>query len=348
MAMTIPTPNILLGMADDKLGKILIELKNQLVATGLWRVRASSTGGSGAEAVFQNMGQTAGLAGSFDVFTGSPAYLTNVDGSTIAWSSGGAGSISRLGSWLVLEEIASGRCLTVLRTNSAGQANSTTVMHITWSNGGVAASGATVAAPPAQVAPSVQLAPTVSLGADLALTTNAHWLQLAVSDASDAGNVCPFWWSVFNRTTGAKTWGMIYESLTDAPAGDLHPYVVGSRLWSEIFNDSFGKQRMYGGAALALRGFSGYHLAPPGTTNIPNISPATYTQPVGVDGFWRTYRPMVLDGAGVVCGRSKNFLLHPINREYPTTYGLAGADPRLALGQFLVPWKQGVVPSSTP
>lgn len=345
MTIIVPNPNVALAMADDKLGHLLIELKTQLVATGLWRVRGSGTGGTGG--TFELMGQTAGAGGSFDVFTAPTPYLTTVNGTSVLWYQGGAGTISRASAWLVLEEIGSGRCLTIQRADSSGgQSNGSVILTMRFSNAGVASSGASAVLPPASTAPVATLMTNTNLGGDLMLTTNAHWFQLGVANSAEAGGVCPFWWSLYNRTAGTRNWGMLYDSLTDTVAGDLHPHVIGTGVWSTFFNDQFSNVRLFGGATLTGRGLTGYTLLT--DQPIPSSSPSSYTQPLGADGFWRTYRPLVLDDTGVVVGRSKNLLMHPINREYPTTYYVATPEARLALGQLLVPWKQATAPSSTP
>lgn len=345
MAIVVPNPNVLLGMSDDKLGHLLIELKTQLVASGRWRVRGSGTGGTGG--TFQLMGQTAGVGGSFDVFTASTPYVTDMNGSTVRWFDGGAGTISRASAWMVLEEVGSGRCLTIQRADSSGgQGNGSAIAGMRFSNAGVASSGAAATAPPASVAPVATLMTNTNVGSDLMNVSNAHWFQLGVANAAEAGGACPFWWALYNRTAGTRTWGMLYDSLTDTAAGDLHPHVIGTAVWATFFNDQFSNSRLFGGATLAARGLTGYTLLT--DQLIPNVAPSAYSQPIGPDGFWRTYRPIVLDESGVFVGRSNSLLLHPINREYPTTYKVATPDARLVLGQLLVPWKQGTAPSSTP
>jgi len=345
MAYTVPSPNVLLNIGEDRLGHQLIELKTQLVATGLWRVR-----GSGDGVTFQNTGQTAGVGGSYDVFTGAVKWAPIIyyGMSPTGWANGPAGGMSRANAWFILEEIGSGRCLSVQRfTSSPDQVGA---HFFKFSPGGFASTGATNIAPPAAVGASV----TITINAFNTYAAYqppesgpASWLQIGCATAADPGGVCPFYLAVYNRTTGAPVMGMLYESLEETVAGDAHPFVFGAGLWNAgagVFSMFDTTVYFYGGAAMATRKLSALSC---NATIYPNNTPTT-AQPIGPDGKWRAIRPPVNDAAATWVGRCRNILAHPINRNYPTTYGVATAAPRLVLGQILVPWVTGVAPQSSP
>jgi len=342
MAYTVPNPNVLLASTEDKLGHQLVELKTQLVATGLWRVR-----GSGDGFTVQLMGQTAGVGGSYDVFSAATKWLAYTTyGLPTPWYGGAAGSMSRNSAWFLLEEIGSGRCLLFQRSSGVDAAGAFTVK---LAPGGFASTGATSTVAPAAVGASN----TWNVAGMTAYTPTtppengpALWLQVGRSDVADPGGVCPFWACVYNRTAGTPVWGMLYESLEQTPAGDVHPFIFGTGVWSAgggFFGTPFNGSNVWGGAAMTSRRLTALSVngAP-----YPNATPSI-AQPIGPDGKWRAIHPPVNDGSAW-CGRCKNVLSHPINRDYPTTYGIATGTPRLALGQILVPWTTVAAPQSSP
>jgi hypothetical protein len=360
MAIIVPNPNVLLDGFEDKIGHIMYEIRKRLLATGLWRVRGSGTGCAytptldGFSAV-QLMGQTAGVSGSFDLFqaaTWLPFIEYNV---TPTWYMGGANTFSRASAWIVLEEIVGGRCLILFRPTTNVDSNGT--LNIRFCPNGVASSGATAILPPAPVGSYVTNGSPDGLygySADLQRSINQLWFQMGVADAPEAGNVCPFWIAIYNRTLAKRVWGMLYESLVDTVAGDAHPYIIGARGWGTayVFFDSivstgYNSALLFGGGTAGSRQLSGVSV---GSQAFPN-STQTYPQPIGPDGYWRSQAPFVYTAVAntpAYVGRCKNILLHPINRDYPSTYNVGTPQSRLALGQILVPWAVGVAPGSSP
>jgi len=350
------TTNVLLPALGDKFGQLLIALKTALVASGRWRVRGSGDG----KAAFQLMGQTGGIAGSFDVFTASPAWSQD----TSAYNAARNNSITQPRAWLLLEEIASGRVLLAQRVAYNGGANesiSGTVAVAT----AVASSGATANTPPVLTGNSAFLAgnawndngnnsPQFCDGAfgDFAIgSTHQGWLQIGVETAARAGNVSPWYFAVWNRTTGTRAMGAIWESLTDVDVGQTHPLACAFGAWSRVFgtigNGSTGPihagSAWRGGDTLALCTLGYQQLVGIGAT------PPAYQQ-AGNDGKFRTERPWVLVPSigSRLLGRLEHAYLNKVSREYPTTYNVLDAEARLTLGHLIVPWQTGIIPSSSP
>jgi len=346
------TTNVLLPALEDKLGHVLIALKNALVASGRWRVRGSGDG----KAAFQLDGQTAGP--SFDVFTASPAWSQDAT----AYNAVRNNSITQPRAWLLLEEIASGRVLLIQRSSATSNSDAGACAAIAVATG-VATTGASALAPPALTGNVGFLAGTLWNGssgsfAELATgnqgdfginSTQQFWLQIAVENTSRAGNVAPWFFSVWNRTTNAPCTGGLWESLTDVDVGVTHPLACafGSwpRVWGTVGNGTTGALSSggwRGGDTLAACTLGYSQNAGIGAT------PPFYQQP-GNDGRFRTERPWLLVpsiGSRHI-GRLEHAFMNKVAREYPTTYDLAGAAPRLTLGHLIMPWT-AVAPESSP
>lgn len=338
MAIVVPSPNILLAANTDKVGRMLIELKNALVATGLWRVRGSGDGAS----AFQLMGQTAGVGGSYDVFTSSPGYATNTT------YPGPANTISRGGAWYVLEEIGSGRCLALQRGTSG-------IKYLCgrFSLGGVASSGANATTVPAAVGTSTTLNSSVNGGGSefwantLAAWDYATevWCQIGVSLAARASGVCPFYLFTFRRSNSDHLGCVIYESVSSPVAGETHPLALSfTRVGEAVGVNGFTQTWWVGGATLA-------GIRPCGFA-VPTGASPTLIILADSDGKWRT-KPVEFRYASNNrwLGSSEHYFVNTgdqgggSGRTYPNTYfrNDLTKEPRLVVSYFLVPWKHSTI-----
>lgn len=341
MTLQIPSPNAVLLPANDKLGRFIIELRDTLVGSGLWRVTGSSDG-----ATFQNEGQTAGLGGAkpWDVLINPAPYTATVVGTT--WYVGGtAGSISNRNAWLQLREVGSTRVMQLQRDSAA------------WSGGlrwrfcpsGVATSGATVGVLPAPVGASYGGAlyeHFPGVGGDPNNGIKFIY-QLWVATEARAGGVCPFAFTVHNANSGANINSGFYESLVDIDPSNPHPYLFYTGASWNVMGGA-GTQsgpfwNQYGCTGVACDTFRFDQVAING-----GLMPGTTYEPLAFDGKWRTSACLARKATGARIGRSEHFLMNRQNREYPATYDLGSTTPRIAVGHFLLPWKTNVVPSVGP
>jgi len=346
------TSNILLPTLEDKFGHLIIALRDALVASGLWRVRGSGDG----KAAVQLMGQT---AGPYDVFTASPAWSQDAS----VFNTVRNGSITQPRAWLLLEEIPSGRVLLMQRCQNTGSTTDSSALSVGVATG-VASSGATAIQPPALTGNSAFLAGnawpitspnvtevTSSNSTEYAIgSTRQCWLQIAVENTARAGNVCPWWFAVWDKSANIPVMGGIWESLTDVDTGVNHPLACAfgswSRVWGTVGNGNTGpinvSSAWRGGDTLALC-TTGY------SQNIGiGATPPTYQAP-GNNGKVRTERPWLLVPAlgSRHIGRFEHGFMNKSAREYPTTYDVAGAQPRITLGHLIMPWT-AVSPESSP
>lgn len=332
--ITLPTPNILLATNTDKVGHFLISIKNALVTTGLWRVRGSGDGTS----TFQLMGQTAGVGGSYDVFTGNGGLGYG----TTASYPGPSETISRVSAWMVLEEISSGRCLTLQR-GTTGQLHMCGRMSL----GGVASSGASNTAVPAAVGTSALIYAGAAMnggGSNFWGNTVGPWanpgngiyLHLGVSESARSLGVCPFFAVTFDRTNNDHLGCLIYESMSSAPSDSLHPLaVVATRVGEAVGLNGFAGAYWVGGPSLLAVRPCGF-VTPGG-----NVPPAY--APLDSDGYYRTKAmEFRYQASGAWVGISEHYFVQPVTttRHYPTQYFSAEPvpAPRIAITGFLFPW----------
>lgn len=348
MALVVSTPNIILAGSTDKIGRMIIELKNALVASGFWRVRGSSDGVSN----FQLMGQTAGVSGSYDVFTSSPGY------SASSAYGGLTNKISNAGAWLVMEEIASGRCWIYRRVTGFAPGGDTAYTYATRRVCfAVATSGAAVQTEPAAVGTS----------RDYHAGNESNWcpgltgtstadivLQIGVTNSLRGGNVAPFYVAAINKSTGVGAFGWIWESLTDAPSSEGHPFVTASYQWPYVFG-TLGANTYGPESGNTTNGwFGGSSLLPVATDSLSHVGtgyPLGTGQylPIDPDGKWRTERPWVRYVTAKTCaGRLEHYYRNAVSREYPATYNVSTSAARVACGHLIAPWAQGVAPTSNP
>jgi hypothetical protein len=332
----------------DRMGHFLIDLKNTLVATGLWVVTGS---GDGLSAV-QNQGQTAGIGGSYDVFTASPAYVDT----SATWTTGGANSISNPYAWFQIKEVGGARVFQFQRHNSTSDNIS-----LRFCPSGVATTGATSSVAPAP-APSnnfVNLignvatrgATTMAAGQllhSVATTTVYHFWH---ATTARAGGVCPFAFMTFSKLTNTFGAGFFYESLVDAVASNTEPWLLSN---AGSFGAAFGTvgTASSNGPFWSTLGQITAGLVPwsfdySGSAVAGINYPGSSYPPMPADNVWRTQYCRARTATAYL-GRSEHFLQNYLARDYPTTYNLASAEPKIAVGQLLLPWSTNVVPDWGP
>lgn len=359
MAIVWPVTNLSLPTGRDKAGAMLIALRDALVGSGLWEVSGSGDG----RALFQNKGQTAGIAGKFDVFTASPAYYIGADAN---FAGAAAGTISALNAWLQIKEIGSTRTLQIGRHYGNGY---TAVLSFKWCPDGVQASGASPTRWPnhtgsAQFLNNDFKEPPVYSGGNLfgeALSaSNAYEaiVHIGTSDVARSKGVCPFFLLVINRSTSEPNAALIYESLTDSHELNMHPYLLRTsvnstskspwwRAVGQVGAAAYGP--FFGGNDLtAEMGITGspvtrVNCAAHAVTGGPTLPGAAFAPPQP-DGRWRTHHLRAFTTAGLYLGRTEHLLANLQNRDYPTTYDVAGSSPRITAGHLLLPWQQNTVP----
>jgi hypothetical protein len=349
MSNLVITPNILLTSNLDKVGLALITLKNALVATGLWRVVGSGDG----QSAFQLLGQTAGVGGSYDVFTAGTPYAS---GGT-NWHQGPANGISRAAAWFILEEITSGRVFACQRTT---QSQSNTASAVAFAIGlARPTSGASATVIPALPGTSAFLLGTAwntTQGAwpategSTATDTAQWWMQLAITDSLAAGNVAPFYLAIWSKTSNVPVCAIMWESLASVDTGVSHPVVAAAGSWPQVFGTP-GNASSGGAFAGTWRGGDTLAAAAyeyPNNGGIGTI-PANY-QAVNNAGIYRTHQPWVLipGVSSKHLGKLEHFYLNKVNRQYPTTYGVAGTTPRVTLGLLIGTWKTATTPETSP
>lgn len=357
MTLQFPVVNRSIPGLRDKAGQFLIELKDALVSTGLFRVTGSGDG----LATFQNEGQTAGEGGSFDIFTAQPPYWGGVN----LLSEGRARSISRAYAWFQLRELSSSRVFQFRRyyyNDSSGSYSENVGICICPQ--GVAASGATPTKAPQSIGPKWWYCADPSAGNgntdayDARLGMNGVMLSssadetiwhLAVATEPRAQGVCPFFVWYINRTKSMVGGGFFYESLTDAPADNTDPYVLHcAQDWGQSFgwlnNESYGPWWNIQAVVTGRNPIVGCAFDRVNSPAFTYSYPGKAFAPLSSDGKWRTFRPRVRNASGQYVGRCEHIQANMVNRDYPTTYALGSSQPLITVGHMLLPWKQNAVP----
>ena len=185
------TANRQLVHVHDRFARFWLDVKDTLVASGLWVVTGSGDG----LAAFQNQGQTAGIGGSYDVFTASPPY---VDTSAIWYAAAVANSFSNPNAWFQIKEVGSSRTFQVQRHGSNADN-----LSFRFCPSGVATVGAAAGFAPAP-APSnvfVNIIGNVASRSATSFGSGSQLLQTATyttvyhiwhASTARAGGVCPF------------------------------------------------------------------------------------------------------------------------------------------------------------
>jgi hypothetical protein len=352
MATDIIVANSSLPGSTDKMGRLLIELKNALVGTGLWVVTGSSDGLS----LMQNQTQTAGVGGSYDVFATTQVYMTSSTGT-------GAGMIGNNNAWYQLKEVGTTRTLQVQReVNLTSSASYSGRINIRFCPGGTATSGATTSLTPAPVGTSTtfhgsmstrsggSIGPSSNTSLQWDNTNEVVW-NLGVRTTPGAGGVCAFYMTVINKATNVYIWGTFYESMLDTQAGDAHPYLMS-------FSDSFANTYGFLGTQSAGPFWSstwrtyGATCAPwifdyTGNSFVGTFPGASYPA-IPADGIVRASYCRARTATLGYVGRSEHFVHNTTIRDYPTTFNLSSTTPNIALGQLIAPWKQNIVPGWGP
>jgi hypothetical protein len=334
------TANVLIPVSSDKVGKILISVKDALLASGRWRLIGSGDG----KTAFQLRGQTAGVAGSYDVFTASPQWA--LVGTTYnAWPN----SFSNNNAWFILEEIASARV--ALFQRAVGGNGDTLIAKI---GTAVAVTGASATVAPAFVGPSGTLLNSGSLGTATELgvaSTLEHWLQIGADNSVNAGNnVSPWFFSVWSKTNNAPVSGGFWLPLIETDPGVTVPVVTAIGPWGGVFGTPGNADGGLVGAGSVWRAGTSWDAASIAYLTCTGVgaSPPQYQQ-LGTDGKWRTYKPLIAYPAigNRHVGKVDLVYLNKVSRNYPATYDLSGAQPRITLGHLLFPWTN-VAPLTSP
>jgi hypothetical protein len=355
----------LISGTGDKFADLWIKkVIPRLVATGRFMIVGS---GSGAGALFQRKGQTAGLGGAdpWNVLTGA------VSAGTTNWDTGAStSSFSRTSAWVDVAELdgagnETGRGFTIQR-NQTSLSNTT--------SSGVlgcrlAAFTGTASATSPGTTPSVHAfftggsayngAPSVAwlqdqnvAGLDSATSADT-WVQLGIESSVGAKNVCTFVLYVYNRTSGLPIAAMWYGEVDAAQSLESHPLFFASGSPSRVFglvgSTTVGPYhaatggRWFGGPTLAAASL-GKIVAPTwNITGVPGSVFAPLRNSVDVVGF----QPQVWTSAGQL-GRAKYGWVNPYNRDYPSTQGVPGTSPKVYYGQTMIDWITAVAPGSSP
>lgn len=331
--------NVLLPTLSDKVGKIWISVKDALLASGRWQLIGSGDG----KAAFQLRGQTAGVAGSFDVFTKSPQWALG-GGNFNAWPN----SISNTSAWFVLEEIASGRVYVVQRTTSSSAETSNV-----WAGNAVATTGASATAPPAMVGPYAVLGTSMylSTGSEMSYSsTTEQWLQIGAENAVLPGNVSPWFFAIWNKTNNTRGGGAFWLPLVDLEPGVTNNILAGAGAWVNVFGTPGLGDGGLAGTGATWRGGNAWAVSSISHLTCSGVgsSPPLYQQ-LGTDNKWRTQRPFIVHPTvgNRHVGKVDLVYLNKVSRDYPSTYDLAGAQPRLSLGHLLFPWTN-IAPLTSP
>ena len=343
MAMILDVENLELPPLSDKWGLTLLTLINALVARG-WTVEGSGDGVS----TFKRQGQT---AGPYNVFSGH--YSTG----GAAWNSTTALSISNTYAWFIIKEPApSTREFVIQRTSSTSTTFMWHLINLRMATNGYVQSGCsatTVNMTPAGGGVSGMAEVTGSgiamLGTPSETVSNAYtsYLNILISDSARAGNVWPFYMTCWNSTISARAGEWVYESLVDTP--DTQPYVFKADNSTTCL-----------GASTSSSGFNAWHsvntvsgtLDTATSLNVIHSStlPGTFATnqvPSAADGKVRAFPVQIFGSTGGASykGTMEHLYFNPRARDYPNTTNLAEANPRLAVGMLLLPWKQNVVPA---
>jgi hypothetical protein len=359
--------NIALNGAYDKYGDAVLNLKRVLTTSsnGRWRVMGS---GSGAGGLVQLRGQTAGVGGAqpYDVLVGAAA------GTAVDWVTGATtNSISNARAWLIMEELdgtgaVTGRAFCLKRYHQTGNVGFGGAWHGQFTTNGYATSGATATSPPAAVTSGqsfymwssasladggannwiTQDASTGGTAAAFASmhsgTTNQNWCHVAIETSPGTDNVCGFQLTTYSRTQGCSGLCLYYRPLDRYPVGMTGPFVIGGGNWGQCFGQVgngtnigpfwVGSGQVRCGltleaASFVRRGAAGLNsgLAVPGTVYLSLRSDSTLLDmPVEV-----------MTSSGQVA-LLKNCYVNTFNRDYPTSYDVAGAQPRHTFGQIIM------------
>lgn len=344
MTMILDVENYALNTGEDFVGKLLIKLKDTLVARG-WTVTGSGDGLS----AFENSGQTAGP--SYDIFTASPAYAVG----TGSWNSGIANSISNVRAWFKIKEPSpSTREFLFQRALNSSNNRMTYLYNMAFAETGFDTSGAsaTVAPLTGTSVTAITNSDTIAIGDGAAhnITDLDDWyLQIWVSDSARSQNVWPFYYILYNYADGVESGCFIYESLVNTVSGDTQPWiwrmssgaVVQGTPTAPQLAGWRGKRDSTG--AYETNMYTNIYAIQSTTALTPGA--AVVTIPTSSDGKVRAL-PVFLFGSDLSYkGIMEHILYNPRNRSYPATQDVTTVDAKLCWGCFLFPWKQNSVPS---
>jgi hypothetical protein len=338
--------NTLFTGVGERGGQVWMKLKEVLVNSGYWVVTGSGDGFS----MFQNEGQTAGVGGSYDVLTVAPVPNDS------NWHTGTPGSISNLSAWFQLKEVATTRVMQFWRDNSASYTYGDG-MAIRMCSGGVAVTGATANTAPAPVGVSYNLAGNLATKTTIQIANGQNGPLYPITNPDvglqiwygppRAEGVCPFAWLIFNNTNNSLQSGMFYESLVDFPEGAVEPWIASvGVIWHSFGTVGNTVDGPFNKTTFRINGINGKAWVFDATMCEGTRSPGNVYAPV-VNGKWKTKRCLARTTAAPnleYIGTSEHFLQNLVARDYPATYDLTLASPRIAVGQLLLPWKQAVIP----
>lgn len=335
MALLVDTNNLVLQANTDRLGQLLIVLKNRLIANG-WTVRGSSDG----QTTFQNEGQT---AGPYDVFTAAQPWVN--DGAT-GWRSGGPNTISRRSAWMRLREpLPSTREFIFQRYAADSDLGMNYLSNLRIAVNGFLNNNAAITTIPTTsglavnaITTDTQFMAAATLGT---LTANVFKSHIWISNQAEAGNVWPFAFMNYDSVTGLAG-GLIYSSLLHTSPGHTHPFVFRAGAAAAVQATPNSNLTSW----TALRGNSLAVDTALASTNYTLIPSATAQIVSALDGRRRTSSPMFYDSEGRWLGFMQHCAFNPTTRTYPDTIDVATANSWLQWGTLLMPWKQGVTPQT--
>jgi len=346
MTMELDVENLYLANTIDRGGRIIIAIRDALLAKG-WTVQGSGSGTVGS--AFQNLEQT---AGPYDVFTAGTPWRTGMTpGSDTFWyPSGNPNSISHYAAWIRLREpTPSVREFVFQRYTTAGSGTYTTsYATIAFAPGGFTGSGADKDSYPTAPGGQITLLNNgVWFDNNSGNGTYSQYMNMLVSDSARAGNVWPFY-CIFRHVEFAtfQSGGLVYESLTDTEAGDNQPWVAkAGSLFSvqglpTTANSLGWGMRRQGDLALdgnsALAGYNFVGGAVPG--GAWNDNPLQ-------DGKSRILPIFVGDNVECWKGILEHIRWNPTPRDTPTVLFSTTTNAKLFWGNLLLPWAQNKYPT---
>lgn len=342
MTLQLDVENLSLPATLDRGGRVLAAIRDALVARG-WTVMGSGSGTIGA--AFANTEQT---AGPYDVFTAGTPWQTGLTPGVSNWSyaSGNADSFSHYGAWIRLREPSTTREWIFQRWTSASTLTTTSgYMNISFAPGGFTGGGADKDTPPTAPGFSRQFLSNAEWFDNTG--TNTIVFNMLVSDVAKAQNVWPFMCVFYDSTSSSTSaGGLIYESLSDAHVGDPEPWVA--KCGGQTITQSLPTTSTSTGWYLVQAAGAGADTSAAATTyalyngTVPGTG---WLATPGPDGKRRALPVTFGDSLETWKGVSDHIYYNPTTREYPSTHKVATTDARLYWGQFLIPWKQSVVPA---
>lgn len=329
-----PDVNQLQLAAHDKPGFFLWKIWRNLIDQGGWTPMGSSDG-----VTFENNGDT---AGPFDVLTVSNNGQT--------YGSGVANSFSRaVNAWWRIQMPGSTLEIAVRRNTSTF---SPFQFVVAIDPQGFTDTGVANATTP-PTGPSTEFLHGISGWSNYQTLFSSSGVDMRihvmVNDAAVNG-VYSFWAAATESGASARHGGFTFYAMNQISVGDPQPWVIqcrqGDGVWvpSQDFSDDLntGPQGFfdYGGGGENFSQFPGLSYEASSGQAVPAFLAAA------PDGDYRHFPIVHASGnTGQFKGINAVAKYKSANgRNYPDTFDLAGGNPRVVMGDLVLPWASGVVP----